>query len=72
MSKKVLHDLEKFVKNKPSEFIPHPLYDNFGEMITKKEARQKLGIGMNEKIILFFGFIRKYKGLDTLLEAVKI
>jgi len=72
MSKKVLDDLKQFVSNKPSQFIPHPLYDNFGEKVSKAEAREKLGIGLNEKVILFFGFIRKYKGLDILLEAMKI
>ena len=72
MSKKVLDDLTIFVRDKPSQFVPHPLYDNFGEKISKQEAREKLGIGLNEKIILFFGFIRKYKGLDILLEAMKI
>ncbi len=72
MSKQVLNDLQKFVKNKPSQFIPHPLYDNFGEKISKEEAREKLGIGLDEKIILFFGFIRKYKGLDILLEAMQV
>ncbi len=72
MSKKVLIDLQKFVKDKPVQFIPHPLYDNFGLKLSKEDARQKLGIGFNEKIILFFGFIRKYKGLDILLKAMKI
>ncbi|MDB5222085.1 MAG: glycosyltransferase [Chitinophagaceae bacterium] len=72
MSKNVLRDLQQFVMNKPSQFIPHPLYDNFGEIVSKDEAREKLGIGLDEKIILFFGFIRKYKGLDILLEAMKI
>jgi glycosyltransferase involved in cell wall biosynthesis len=72
MSKKVLDDLKQFVSNKPSQFVPHPLYDNFGEKISKKEAREKLGIGLDEKVILFFGFIRKYKGLDILLETMKI
>ena len=72
MSKKVLEDLQKFVKDKPSQFIPHPLYDNFGEKVSKEEARNKLGIDSNEKIILFFGFIRKYKGLDILLAAMRV
>lgn len=72
MSAKVLSDLQKFIKDKPSQLIPHPLYDNFGAPISKKEAREKLKIGLDEKIILFFGFIRKYKGLDILLEAMKI
>ena len=72
MSKKVLDDLKNFVSDKPSQFIPHPLYDNFGDKISKEEARQKLGIGLDEKVILFFGFIRKYKGLDILLDAMQI
>jgi glycosyltransferase involved in cell wall biosynthesis len=72
MSQKVLADLKTFVNNKPSLFIPHPLYDNFGEKISKDEARNKLNINSEDKIILFFGFIRKYKGLDILLQSVKI
>ena len=72
MSQKVLADLHLFAKTKPAQFVPHPLYDNFGEKINKTEARKKLGINADDKVILFFGFIRKYKGLDTLLEAMKI
>ncbi len=72
MSKNVLNDLQQFIKDKPSQFIPHPLYDNFGEKVSKEEARQKLGIDVEDKVILFFGFIRKYKGLDILLEAMQI
>ena len=72
MSEKVLGDLPAFAPGKPAKFIPHPLYDNFGEKITKQEAREKLGIAQDEKILLFFGFIRKYKGLDILLDAMKI
>lgn len=72
MSQKVLADLGKFAKNKPAQFVPHPLYDNFGKMISKEEARRKLGISGEDKVILFFGFIRKYKGLDILLNALKI
>jgi glycosyltransferase involved in cell wall biosynthesis len=72
MSQKVLSDLHQFAKSKPAQFVPHPLYDNFGEIISKEEARNKLGINIKDKIILFFGFIRKYKGLDILLNAMKI
>ncbi|HEY6082157.1 MAG TPA: glycosyltransferase, partial [Chitinophagaceae bacterium] len=70
MSKKVLEDLRVFTAGKPARLIPHPLYDNFGEKISKAAARQHLGVGAEDKIILFFGFIRKYKGLDLLLEAM--
>lgn len=71
MSEKVLSDLPLFSGNKPARFVAHPLYDNFGEKISKEAARKYLGINSNEKILLFFGFIRKYKGLDILLDAMK-
>ena len=71
MSEKVLVDLKKFAPNKPAQFVAHPLYDNFGDKVSKQEAREKLKINNEELIILFFGFIRKYKGLDILLEAIK-
>ncbi len=71
MSEEVMNDLKTFTQ-KPAKQIVHPLYDNFGGIIEKKEARKKLGLNENEHIILFFGFIRKYKGLDLLLEAMKI
>lgn len=70
MSEKVMNDLRQFEKDKPAKFVQHPLYDNFGDIISKQEARKKLGISDSEKIVLFFGFIRKYKGLDLLLEAM--
>ncbi len=72
MSEKVLADLHQFAKGKPAQFVPHPLYDNFGEKVSKEEARQKLTINKNDKVLLFFGFIRKYKGLDILLNAMKL
>jgi len=70
MSEKVMADLLSFQKTKPAKLIHHPLYDNFGEIISKQQAREKLKIKNEELIILFFGFIRKYKGLDLLLQAM--
>jgi glycosyltransferase involved in cell wall biosynthesis len=72
MSEKVMNDLRQFEKSKPAQQVLHPLYDNFGEPISKEEARKKLGLSAGEKIILFFGFIRKYKGLDILYEAMSL
>jgi len=69
MSRKVMDDLRKFT-NKPAEVAVHPLYDNFGEQLSKTTAREKIGLPPTEKIILFFGFIRHYKGLDILLKAM--
>ncbi|HRD56608.1 MAG TPA: glycosyltransferase [Ferruginibacter sp.] len=72
MSQKVLDDLKLFNHQKPAVFIPHPLYDNFGDKVPKETAREKLKINAGENVLLFFGFIRKYKGLDLLLEAMAI
>lgn len=70
MSQAVLQDLEQFTRTPHKRFLLHPLYTSFGEKLPKQVARQKLGIGTNDKVILFFGLIRKYKGLDILLEAM--
>lgn len=79
MSEKVLNDLRSFVpessiekKYKPVQLVQHPLYDNFGPIIQKTDARKHLGLAEDERIILFFGFIRRYKGLDMLLQAMHI
>ncbi len=71
MSEKVMQDLRTFT-NKPAIQVVHPLYDNFGDGVQKSAARIKIGLPQNEKIILFFGFIRHYKGLDILLEAMHL
>ncbi|MBS1748451.1 MAG: glycosyltransferase [Bacteroidetes bacterium] len=70
MSEKVMNDLRKFEQTKPAVQVLHPLYDNFGTPVSIEEARKKLNLSTDEKIIVFFGFIRKYKGLDLLLEAL--
>jgi D-inositol-3-phosphate glycosyltransferase len=69
-SKSVLADLDLFDKVKPKAFSPHPLYDNFGEAIPKSIAQEQLGLEIGKKYILFFGFIRDYKGLDILLNVM--
>lgn len=70
MSKSVLADLRRLSPHMPAVYSPHPLYDNYGTHLSKAEARKQLHIPENEKVILFFGFIRHYKGLDLLLEAL--
>ena len=69
MSEKVMKDLRSF-SAKPARQVVHPLYDNFGAPIDKAEARAFLNISPEQHIILFFGFIRNYKGLDLLLQAM--
>ena len=69
MSKAVLEDLASLNDSKPALFNPHPMYENFGMPTDKATAKQQLGLESNQKYVLFFGFIRKYKGLDILLQA---
>ena len=70
MSKAVLQDLNRFEPEKPKQYHPHPLYDNFGPAKPKPLARQTLSLDPDGRYILFFGFIRAYKGLDLLLKAM--
>jgi D-inositol-3-phosphate glycosyltransferase len=70
MSRSVLSDLQQLgFRSKPALYRPHPLYDNFGPAKPKAEALVALGLAPEFRYVLFFGFIRAYKGLDILLEA---
>lgn len=69
MSKSVLADIDLFDVRKPRVFVPHPLYDTFGTPVPREEACRNLGLDPSDKILLFFGLIRDYKGLDILLQA---
>jgi len=71
MSQDVQNDLKKFT-NRPILTIPHPMYDVYGQLIDKHTAKTELGLQKDDKTVLFFGFIRKYKGLDLLLEAMSM
>jgi D-inositol-3-phosphate glycosyltransferase len=70
MSKTVEQSLHSFNIKKPCILTPHPLYDNFGHSVQKQIALEKLGLNQDFIYLLFFGFIRDYKGLDLLIEAL--
>ncbi len=70
MSEKVKNDVKLF-SHKPTLVSPHPIFDHFGSAINTLQARTQLGLGEQDKVILFFGYIRKYKGLDLLIQAMK-
>jgi len=69
MSKTVLNDLYSFRSEIPVKQSPHPLFDNYGTRISRKVALTALNLNSENQFLLFFGFIRSYKGLDLLIEA---
>lgn len=72
LSRSVLEDLNVFDPKglKPRTFSPHPLYDHYGATLGRKEALDLIGLRESQRYVLFFGFIREYKGLDLLLDAM--
>ncbi len=70
MSQSVLDDIAIFDQKKPRICCPHPLYDNYGKITSREEALKHLELDPSFRYLLFFGFIRNYKGLDLLLEAL--
>jgi D-inositol-3-phosphate glycosyltransferase len=71
MSKQVLSELQSFLPNAKNILLPHPIYD-YGKPIARADACKALKLHPGKKNILFFGFIRGYKGLDLLLESFAI
>ncbi len=70
MSKSVQDDLSTFDDTKPRLLSPHPLFNNFGDIISREDALQQLQLDPAYRYLLFFGFIRDYKGLDWLLQSL--
>ena len=70
MSQAVMNDLNLFDTQKPRALCLHPLYDNYGEPLSRSRALELLHLLPENKYILFFGLVRKYKGLDILLQAL--
>ncbi|HZX20331.1 MAG TPA: glycosyltransferase family 4 protein [archaeon] len=71
-NKQQLQDFFKVPENK-IEIIPHGIYDFYRDKeLTKREAREKNDIPEKAKVLLCFGNIRPYKGIEDLIEAFKI
>ncbi|MBK6620945.1 MAG: glycosyltransferase [Saprospirales bacterium] len=70
MSRSVGEELRQFSRTLPYRYVPHPVYDNYGDPLGREEALAHLGLPADKHYLLFFGFIREYKGLDILLEAL--
>ena len=69
LSTSVQEELKLFT-DKPTTYFPHPINDNLGEKVEKSKAKAYLELDQNTNYLLFFGIIRKYKGLDLLLNAL--
>ena len=69
LSRLVLEDLDLFTDSKFRIFVPHPAYDLFGDAVERADAARYMNLEGSGKYLLFFGLIRRYKGLDLLLRA---
>jgi len=75
LSESVVRDIDKVerlklkVERRPKTFTPHPIYDHYGDRMSKEEACKALGLPADKDYMLFFGLVRAYKGLDLLLDA---
>lgn len=70
MTKAVEKDLREFSADMPCVISPHPLFDNYSVPVSRAEAIVRLKLCPADRFMLFFGFIRGYKGLDLLLKAM--
>ena len=68
MSEQVHSELKEYT-SAPALFSPHPMFENFGKRIDRDEACKHLKLDPTLRYTMFFGLIRDYKGLDTLLDA---
>lgn len=71
LSGSVKKELFLFSDKYNHKILFHPVYSKFGEAVPKDTARNRLSVDAG-KLLLFFGFIREYKGLDILLKAMAI
>lgn len=67
----VERDLQMFWPDAVYRKVPHPVYNIFGGVIEKQSARKQLGI-TDSRVLLFFGYVRQYKGLHILLKALAL
>lgn len=70
MSEAVAADMKRLGVAAPVRQVVHPVYDLFGAAVPQAEARARLGLPPGAPVLLFFGFVRRYKGLQVLLEAL--
>lgn len=70
LSESVRQDVERLGVRVPVRLAAHPAYDHFGAPVSRAEAREHLGLPADAPVLLFFGFVRRYKGIAVLLDAM--
>ncbi len=70
LSEKVRQDVLSYNPNALCKVIGHPKYEQFGVKKDRQTHRANLGIDTSEKVLLYFGLIRDYKGLDLLIDSL--
>lgn len=73
LSRVVEQMLQDFRKDRPVYRAELPIFNLYRSMapnqLTKEQARANLNLPLDGEILLFFGYVRKYKGLDLLIQA---
>lgn len=72
LDKSMYEQFKSFFPSLPYALIQLPVFDQFGEPVDSGTARKYLGLPQDKKILLFFGFIREYKGLDILIKSLPL
>ena len=70
LSEAVEDDVRRLGVTAPVERTEHPVYAHFGGALPKEDARRLLDVPAEAPVLLFFGFVRRYKGLHVLLDAM--
>jgi glycosyltransferase involved in cell wall biosynthesis len=69
MSEAVENDVKRLLPGAPVRRVPHPVYAQYGAAGRSREAARAKA-DLEGDVLLFFGFVRRYKGLDVLIEAM--
>ncbi len=70
LSDQTVEECEELQITTPVSKLFHPIYEHEGPILSTVEAKEQLGIAEDEKVVLFFGLVREYKGLDVLIKAL--
>lgn len=70
LSEYVARQVKNSYPEVPVKALFHPVYSPGGTLISRQDACRTLGIDPQERVLLFFGYVREYKGLDLLVDAM--